>query len=239
MSDSSQGPGWWQASDGKWYAPEAARAPGVPPATAKKGGCLKWALIGGGALVLVIVIAAIAGGGGGKNDNTSVNTNATDTTAAPDTPANVTAQPTATTNTPKASGKCNQDYPDKQKGDLCPGSAIELSGYTTTFTKGTRVPEGNDVFGKALICAEISILNRDDKSQSYNEFDFKLQTPGGDVQDITIHSQEPKLGSGSLVTGGTKSGKVCFEDPGANGRYVVIWKPDSFNADRGLWFITV
>src|SRR5262245_10048365 len=23
MSDSSQGPGWWQASDGKWYPPES------------------------------------------------------------------------------------------------------------------------------------------------------------------------------------------------------------------------
>ena len=22
MSDTSQGPGWWQASDGKWYPPE-------------------------------------------------------------------------------------------------------------------------------------------------------------------------------------------------------------------------
>ncbi len=33
MSDTSQGPGWWQASDGKWYPPEA--APGAqPPATA-------------------------------------------------------------------------------------------------------------------------------------------------------------------------------------------------------------
>lgn len=29
MSDSSQGPGWWQASDGKWYPPE--QAPGVSP----------------------------------------------------------------------------------------------------------------------------------------------------------------------------------------------------------------
>ena len=36
MSDFSQGPGWWQASDGKWYPPEQAPAgqpaPGVPPA---------------------------------------------------------------------------------------------------------------------------------------------------------------------------------------------------------------
>lgn len=30
MSDTSQGPGWWQASDGKWYPPE--QAPGGPPA---------------------------------------------------------------------------------------------------------------------------------------------------------------------------------------------------------------
>lgn len=29
MSDWSQGPGWWQASDGKWYSPE--QQPGVPP----------------------------------------------------------------------------------------------------------------------------------------------------------------------------------------------------------------
>ena len=29
MSDTSQGPGWWQASDGKWYPPE--QAPGAAP----------------------------------------------------------------------------------------------------------------------------------------------------------------------------------------------------------------
>lgn len=34
MSDTSQGPGWWQASDGKWYPPEQAApaaAPTAPP----------------------------------------------------------------------------------------------------------------------------------------------------------------------------------------------------------------
>lgn len=29
MSDTSQGPGWWQASDGRWYPPES--APGAAP----------------------------------------------------------------------------------------------------------------------------------------------------------------------------------------------------------------
>ncbi len=37
MSDTSQGPGWWQASDGKWYPPE--QAPGYQaPAPAGPGG---------------------------------------------------------------------------------------------------------------------------------------------------------------------------------------------------------
>lgn len=31
MSDVSQGPGWWQASDGRWYPPEQAPRPQPPP----------------------------------------------------------------------------------------------------------------------------------------------------------------------------------------------------------------
>jgi len=36
VSDASQGPGWWQASDGKWYPPE--QAPGAQPAASGGGG---------------------------------------------------------------------------------------------------------------------------------------------------------------------------------------------------------
>lgn len=36
MSDSSQGPGWWQASDGKWYPPD--QTPGAAPQPAAGGG---------------------------------------------------------------------------------------------------------------------------------------------------------------------------------------------------------
>lgn len=31
MSDQSQGPGWWQASDGKWYPPETPSGVPTPP----------------------------------------------------------------------------------------------------------------------------------------------------------------------------------------------------------------
>ncbi|MEX1217467.1 MAG: hypothetical protein WEA11_02975 [Acidimicrobiales bacterium] len=36
MSDTSQGPGWWQASDGKWYPPE--QAPGATPPSGQPSG---------------------------------------------------------------------------------------------------------------------------------------------------------------------------------------------------------
>lgn len=39
MSDTSQGEGWWQASDGKWYAPQQAEPspPSPPPPTPSDG----------------------------------------------------------------------------------------------------------------------------------------------------------------------------------------------------------
>ena len=38
MSEQAQGPGWWQASDGKWYPPEADPGPTPPPAPAMAAG---------------------------------------------------------------------------------------------------------------------------------------------------------------------------------------------------------
>ena len=44
MSDTSQGPGWWQASDGKWYPPE--QAPGYQAPAADGGGAAGGAAAG-------------------------------------------------------------------------------------------------------------------------------------------------------------------------------------------------
>jgi hypothetical protein len=54
LSDASQGPGWWQASDGKWYPPE--QAPGYEPGDAAG------AAGGGGAPTTLDVGAALSYG---------------------------------------------------------------------------------------------------------------------------------------------------------------------------------
>lgn len=77
MSDVSQGPGWWQASDGKWYPPQqqpAAVQPMYQPAAGKRSGlprgCL-WALLAVGALVVLGAIGAALGGGDEDGDGSS------------------------------------------------------------------------------------------------------------------------------------------------------------------------
>lgn len=42
MSDTSQGPGWWQASDGKWYPPEQAQPAVAPLGGAPAGDLADW-----------------------------------------------------------------------------------------------------------------------------------------------------------------------------------------------------
>lgn len=56
MSDMAQGPGWWQASDGKWYPPQ-----GVPMAGAKTNGMAIASLITGILSIVACPIFGIAG----------------------------------------------------------------------------------------------------------------------------------------------------------------------------------
>ena len=67
MSEQSQGPGWWLASDGKWYSPEqvpfATAGPAVgpdQPETTPTIWRLRWFLITAAVVGLLIVIGALS-----------------------------------------------------------------------------------------------------------------------------------------------------------------------------------
>jgi hypothetical protein len=101
MSDVSGGPGWWQASDDKWYRPEQHpdyRPPAPPPEPQtqalpqyfpppalpeSKGNKTKW-FIGGGTIVVAVVLVIVLALVFGKSTPTGVHTSAdrsTSTTA--------------------------------------------------------------------------------------------------------------------------------------------------------------
>jgi hypothetical protein len=142
-------------------------------------------------------------------------------------------QDTAASNAKSCDGAT---FPDHQQGDQCADlqGQVKLQGYTVTATNGRRVPEG--AFGPE-ICADVSYLNRADAASNYNEFEWKLQTPSGVVQSFEL--TDASLGSGQIVPGGTKSGTVCFEDNGETGQFVLIWKGELFQSDRGIWLMSL
>ena len=222
MSDTAQGPGWWQASDGKWYAPAAAPP---PPPKPKKFYTRVW-------FWLLIGVVALFGGcsaivfGTAKAVNDAANSLTTsggiESSQAP------TNNPGCLKNPPS--------YPDQQKTHDCvalPDGSASIAGSSVTATGWTR---SQDSIGDSSICADVSIKNNNKSTISFSEFDFKLQSPSGTVNDASI-TLENSLGTGDLVAGGNASGRVCFQDPGQTGTYVVIYKPSPFIASRATWLV--
>lgn len=138
-----------------------------------------------------------------------------------------------------ASLACSQDYPDKQKGDVCPDASgmATLAGLTLTAKPLTLQPDSYG--GTQSLCAAVTIANNSGKSQDYNVLSFKMRPPSGDVGTANTLSLAGTLHSGVLVNGGTTSGDVCTPYKGEQGRYILIYKPGAFRADRVTWISTV
>jgi hypothetical protein len=175
------------------------------------------------ALVVVIVIAVIASAGGSKKSNTSS-----------------TAVFSGGGNVGSAAGTLYPNRPDRQKKDheARIGEGVDLVGYTVTLKDAAFKQKISDFEDKGYIVSTVTILNRNKGSQPYNVFDFKLQTPNGQVIDPSISSGQ-SLGSGDLVSGGTASGQVVWEVGTQKGDFYVIYKPKPFDASRGIWGVTV
>lgn len=115
------------------------------------------------------------------------------------------------------------------------GDCVRLAGYTA-FLDAAAVSAPQ--IGDPQLVIDVRALNRDDSAQPYNMFDWSLLTPAGTILSPTIFFGDGGLGSGDLVKGGQASGKVAFDvtDPGT---YYVIFTPDLFNDDRGIWEIEI
>lgn len=169
-------------------------------------------------LLLIVAIAATAGGG------------ETSTTAG--------AGGSAAGGAASGGTACAEDYADKQPKDVCADAngTVTLQGLTVTATPLESTDNG--ISGKSL-CSDVTIRNGSDESKDYNVFDFKIQTPSGDVSSTSSAGIGSTLASGTLVAGGTKSGKVCRDDATEKGQYVLIYKPNAFMDDRAVWLSKV
>jgi hypothetical protein len=222
------------ASDGKWYPPQSAAPPPPPPPGAyqqavpvapapvvKKSnkGCLVAVLLVFGLLVLIVVgsIAAIAYFGNKASDKLEAIGSSLDSPAVdPSDPG----------------GRADDRY-------VKIGDSVELSGYTTKVEKAGYQQRLGDIIEEGYLYASVDVLNRDDASQSVSIFDWKLQTPSGELLDPYSTNNEEQLQDNMLVEGGRAQGKVIFLIGDRTGDFFLIYKPDPLTKTRGIWKVTI
>lgn len=126
---------------------------------------------------------------------------------------------------------------DKQSTDLelLAGETGVVDGRKLTIVsvdKKTSLGEYMDApSGKIYIVANVTIENVSDRTQTYNPYDFRLQTASGQVID-PYYGIDNQLNSGDLVSGGKVSGNVFFEAPAEAGNQYIIYKPNPVISDR-------
>lgn len=156
---------------------------------------------------------------------------ASTSTAGPPTPDAPVAPPSSAAPDPTYPGALEED--EVAAG---PGAQVRLSGWTASASalKRTTSPLGTD------LCSTVTLTNRDDVQQDYNASSWKLQAPGGNVQDVSFSGAD-HLQFGGLAPAGKISRKVCFQDQQAGrGQYVLSWQPDLFSSQaRGVWLLTL
>jgi len=162
------------------------------------------------AIVILGVMAGVLGGGGDSNTSSSSN------------------QEKTYRFTERA---------DKQTKDveIVPGESGTVDGRKLTVVSVERKASlsefDNAPSGKTYLVANVTIENVSDETQTYNVFDFRLQTAGGQVVD-PYYGGDNNLSSGDLVTGGKASGNVTFEAPIETTSQYIIYKPNSAMSDR-------
>lgn len=200
MSDSSQGPGWWLASDGKWYAPQGGQPPQgyqqpqqgyqqpppgyySPPAQQKKGhGCL-YAILGAVAVVMVlIVVIVIAVSAGSKKVNNALNGGTTT----------------------KASYKI---------GESARSGPLSFIVYGVTNAPPPAVPEVTQP-GTHLVSVDVQVTNPGSAQRSFSSLlGFHLLDDQNRQYDEQLAGLSPGAPDGEIAAGQSIRGNVLFQVP--------------------------
>ncbi len=174
-------------------------------------GCLKAFLVGGAiaaVAALVLGIVVVVGIGRASNDVSNA------LTPHPGRPAGYHG--------PAYAGMITQDHIADAAGEVLD------YGERVTAANLKRVP---GLFGSSL-CADVTLTNRSQQTKDYGPAEWRLQDPNGTVHILGFGGTLP---SGQIAPGSSAQGTVCLPDSGQSGRFILIWQPFQFRADRGVW----
>lgn len=221
MSETSRGPGWWQASDGKWYPPEQhpEATQSTYPATAAEPArgpwrrfrrwptwvqVLSWVLV---AIVLLAVIRSVGSGDPGEQEEASTTTARAAATAPG---ATATTQPASTTASPTT-------------------TSTTTSSTTTTAAPPTAPPqpatqtfEGQGQTATASFPIEGGLTVFRTRHQGTSNFQVLLLDSNGEPSEFLVN----EIGSHDGATGvGVRNGRYILEIEADGPWSVVVEQP--------------
>lgn len=186
MSDQAQGPGWWQAADGKWYPPQQ-QYPQPPPGyvtqrqAKRSGGCLK--AVGVATIVFVVLVAIVV--------IAAVATSSKKTTTSSSSGGSAAA--------PHAIGET------AQTADF----AVTLNSAQDPYVD----PQATAPDGQHFVTVDVTIHNTSSKDLTVSSIVFfDLTAADGTVLKETIGPSLPPI-DGTVAANDVRRGSVIFDVP--------------------------
>lgn len=184
------------------------------------------------------MIATIGTSAGGRSDDdvaTTATTAAPATSEAPAAGTDGTAAPAK----PKTTTATRVDAQKEDKESTIGGEGVRFSGYTATVHKAAFQQSVCDFETDGYVVAEVTVVNRDDATQPFSVSDWSLQTPQGQVLDFHhVGRHDRAIWQPCGWRQGVGQGRLGGR--GGEGRFhAIIYKPDAFDAARGIWSMTV
>jgi hypothetical protein len=253
VADTSPGPGWWQASDGRWYAPDAhprygppapppapAPAPGTPPSNSRRW----WPWIAVGVAVAVVLILVAIFSQPDTSTDVATTTAPTAPTTSTSTSTSTTVPSSTTTGAASASGMAHVG------GTL---ALVDGSGHRTEVVlsqvidpaTGTDGPPANGdgtPTTDSYVALNVMVMNTgpipvaDDANQDALLFGSDGHKYPPNVNSVTQCTNFTQ-GSYSLQPDQTVSGCVVFVLPAGVAPVKLQWTPGGLGNQFGEWWI--
>lgn len=125
-------------------------------------------------------------------------------------------------------------FAGKQPDDVAVMAGSKVTVDKVDITASTLGTKPGLLDGQA-ICSKVTITNNSEDTVSFNEIDWSMQKPGGEIETWGSLAADDTLSSGQLAAGGTKTGDVCFTYPDTSGEYVLLYEPDFWSDNRYAW----
>jgi hypothetical protein len=130
------------------------------------------------------------------------------------------------------------NYPGQEAGDILasPTGAADVAGVHVSL--GAPVL-ASALVGRMLLCVPVSVHNATAADVPAGPVAWSMQSPTGVVEHAAGLDDDEVLAQGHIFPGDRMTGRVCFDEPGQAGMYIISFRPSTIGVapPRGVWLV--